>query len=564
MKIIKICNQALIFLFFLTSTLSKNAVAQENASKYLRPSMTTMYLDEDDPSKKEILNYIISSVNNTELPQFDILKIKTNKVILKNKPQQPKKPIYSGRKEDFSKDLGISVRYEIDLKNYNEAIKKGITLKVQELSKEIIRSLFMSDFKGNMSDELIKKRGLYTANDNDVIKNKASEISRLSELGYKLIEKTYLTIYELDDFTKIDKEYYDNEERKRIARSISLGAKPSDVSSNERLNLRLDEGYSLLIKAYTFKLSKSWFENFFQLYWVDATQTDSERMSKINALNNLTIPLDLVCINKIGLNAFAPYGSSPSMYKLFENTDQNIQDLVFKKASKKIIDLAAKATILEAYPVKIKIGTKEGVFVDQRYFVYEIRKKSEADKETLKRVAIIRAKSPIANNQVNATGNSLTTNFKQVSGKKVYPGMIVIQKESNNVMYSIDYYKTKSGSGLGFSYEFSIFSSKAMGQNVKSTKGPAGLYNGLEIVILPDRFFGTITTAKEIYLLKTGNIFLYPKVGIGAVDVEALYIDASLGLGANITPWFTVISKINYAPQLNSINTISIGGKIRL
>jgi hypothetical protein len=287
-------------------------------------------------------------------------------------------------------------------------------------------------------------------------------------------------------------------------------------------------------------------------------------MSKINALNNLTIPLDLVCINKIGLNAFAPYGSSPSMYKLFENTDQNIQDLVFKKASKKIIDLAAKATILEAYPVKIKIGTKEGVFVDQRYFVYEIRKKSEADKETLKRVAIIRAKSPIANNQVNATGNSLTTNFKQVSGKKVYPGMIVIQKESNNVMYSIDYYKTKSGSGLGFSYEFSIFSSKAMGQNVKSTKGPAGLYNGLEIVILPDRFFGTITTAKEIYLLKTGNIFLYPKVGIGAVDVEALYIDASLGLGANITPWFTVISKINYAPQLNSINTISIGGKIRL
>jgi hypothetical protein len=171
--------------------------------------------------------------------------------------------------------------------------------------------------------------------------------------------------------------------------------------------------------------------------------------------------------------------------------------------------------------------------------------------------------------------------------------MSIIQKDSKNVNFSLDYFKNNIGNGFGFSYELKLFSGRpgfGVG-SIKSTKGPTGVYTGLDVVILPDWFLVTLSTGKEIYLLPTGNLFLYPKIGVGykmfnpnsytsGLD-DGIAINPSLGLGLNLSPWFTLMAKYNYfnipkythyEPTSNPNNLtgtvvnntiISIGGKVR-
>ena len=576
-------------LILLSNVLQNCLFAQIIEAKYLRPSMTILYLNDNDRNRQDLIDAIVRSSESLKSgvasDKFDKLSLGVNQISLSNSPSRPIPPDASLKKENPTKYFLAQLEFRKKVKQYNSKIQIQLTDRIQELAKEVIKKIFIIDSHGNMSDELIRQRGLYSATDGDVIKDKASQISRIADLGYNLLDRYFMVVYQLDDYVKVDKQYYDEIDKRWKALNDTL-VKKGLSSGDYTPTIRQDEGYRLMFNAYTYKIeiSKDWvMDEFYKLYWVDKNTSDLERANRIKALGNIVVPVKLLRKDDGNYSAFAPYGSNKPMEKLFENSSKEIQELSFFKSSNKINDLSAKGTVFQSYPILVKVGTKEDAYVDQRYFVYETTKKNESSDLESKRIGVIRAMSPISNNSGNATGNSLTTEFRQVSGKKIYPGMSIIQKDSKNRNFAVDYFKTNIGNGFGFSYELNLFSgSPGFGVgSIKASKGPMGVYTGIDIAILPDWFMVTLSTGKEIYLLPTGNLFLYPKLALGykmfngdqnsSNQEDGVAINPSLGLGLNLSPRFTLMAKYNYynLPKYTHFETsvnntfISIGGKVR-
>lgn len=81
------------------------------------------------------------------------------------------------------------------------------------------------------------------------------------------------------------------------------------------------------------------------------------------------------------------------------------------KHLKKIDDFRVKAPIFKNYPTLSKIGTKEGLYLDQRMFVYEL----DGDKKVKKGIATV---AKIEDNAKVSTGDTKPSRFRQVAGKK--------------------------------------------------------------------------------------------------------------------------------------------------
>jgi hypothetical protein len=81
-------------------------------------------------------------------------------------------------------------------------------------------------------------------------------------------------------------------------------------------------------------------------------------------------------------------------------------------------DFQVQTPIYALSPIRARVGTKEGLSVDQRYFVYE-QVQDARGVVTSKRRGVIRAKKVA----YNAGNNALTSSFYQTSGGKLDAGM---------------------------------------------------------------------------------------------------------------------------------------------
>jgi hypothetical protein len=90
-------------------------------------------------------------------------------------------------------------------------------------------------------------------------------------------------------------------------------------------------------------------------------------------------------------------------------------------------DFQAQGSIFKMDPIRSKVGMKEGVKVNQRWFVYELEQKSDG-KIAQNRKGVIRASGKIADNRTQATGESATTKFYQIYGGRLAEGMLLQQK----------------------------------------------------------------------------------------------------------------------------------------
>jgi hypothetical protein len=96
-------------------------------------------------------------------------------------------------------------------------------------------------------------------------------------------------------------------------------------------------------------------------------------------------------------------------------------------SSKFINDFRVKNKISGIRPIKAKVGKKEGLKTDGRYFVYEYTWNEEQKKAIPGRVGVIRVKKAV-DNRKKATGNSKASTFYQTWGGKIQPGMVLEEK----------------------------------------------------------------------------------------------------------------------------------------
>ena len=266
----------------------------------------------------------------------------------------------------------------------------------QQATKEIMRRWFpnFDRDKGRWSLDVVHERGLYNATDADVIAAQASELKEalLKDKGLDMINRSYIVVYD----------FYDAQA----------------VRTND------SEGYMTNCNVYLYHLD-----------WDLIKDAFAANLENPNAIDELTFPVKFTAsiIEKSNLTPLkVTQANSGDLWRL---SDDDLF-LAFTKEIEKVADVylteinedfRVKATLFATSPLRAKIGTKEGVTVDQRYFVYE-RQLNEAGDEVAKQKGVIRATSKIVKNDTIATGEGGTTTFYQTYGAKLYEGMTIQQK----------------------------------------------------------------------------------------------------------------------------------------
>lgn len=300
------------------------------------------------------------------------------------------------------------------------------------VSKHFVNSVVAKWFSrkddGTFGVELLHQRGLYNSIDGDVLTANASKrgMARLKDDGARLINNSYIIVFEISDL--IDKnEHYDRQQQK-----------------SKTPITRYKNGFVANISGYVYKIdfndtiSNSFFENL----WANPGDTDIEK--KKVAFNNAQFPLKYVTSTNV---LFESSQWNPG-YSLSPPVQASQDDLMFDLVQgginnclgtleESLAQFKITTKLYYTWPLRAKIGAKEGLSRDQRYFVYQM-KQDKSGKIVGKRKGVIRANKIVENRQI-ATGQSLTSQFYQIGGWRLRKGMQLQQSNDAGGAFSIGY-----------------------------------------------------------------------------------------------------------------------------
>lgn len=479
-------------------------------TKYLRPSITTLFLQSKNADEKVVINKF---KNLTPDSRFDMHAIQFN-----------------------------------DLKSISE-----IEDYVQAVSNPIIAKWWGRDQQGNFNYSLIANRGAYSATDADIITSRGSNTNRIEMIGEQLINKSYIVVYKIDDLYDME-EHYNLEDYKN---RNNVDFKPVK---------RTDEGYKCKYTTYVYKIdfNDSVAQEFYSRYWVDKKNQDN---SKVTAWVDAKFPVAMVTsitntVSSAQSKTPLPYIKKKTMLELLEGIPGAIQENAFATLNNRIEDFKLKTTVFDAYPVLAKLGNKEGLYTDQRFIIYEIEQSADGN-QIINRKGVVRVKK-ISDNKSVATGESNPSQFYQVSGKHLYPGMFMKSKEDAGLVFSGGY-KYSNNLALGGG-------NVSLDLNISRLLNITGIYLGIEGSLASMGKVSVISSAgnlsggtaysyglslsKETYFLNRGNFYIRPLIGGGIQEYNFKKLDGSdiqkedkksytwrsyfghgaIGLGINISP----------------------------
>lgn len=575
--LMKITLTAFIMLL-LTTYFSYGQADKKVETKFMRPSVTSLFYASTDARESAVLNTfknlpMVSKFDDHSIAYADL------KLNLPNAPAVPLANAGATAIQDYNKKL----------QEINNIRQSQINDYISKASNPIVAKWWNRSPEGDFDASLLSKRGSYTATDADVLADKAAAASRLEMLGESLLNKSYLVLYKISNIRTME-EVYDAAD--------AAGAKVKGYVPVKRT----EEGYQLYYTADLYKLNynDSVSAVFYQDYWTSKENHDAK---KAEAWGSAIFPMALV--NSHSSSASATQSNDPnsaiykitrrkSMDELLQDLPSGIQDDAITYFTRKVEDFQLKVTVYEEHPLTAKLGSKEGLSLDQRFFIYEIQLDPKTNQQIKKRKGVARATAKISSNDSNASGETKPSVFKQQGGKKIYQGMLMVEHNDLGLIMTAGYKSNpsdRSMNGINFGLEYNI--SKLLGKVIESKSMPGGLYLGANITInsmtdvLPgyisaigpmdcvtddSKWSGNtlaldLTLTKEMYFTQKGNIYLLPIVTYGVSTINfskmgdqllttdlnldesqmklfswsARTIQLGLGLGMNLGPRISIL-----------------------
>lgn len=331
----------------------------------------------------------------------DLVKEKANNIVLSSK-------FYDNNIEYISMQ---------DPCNSDSIVENSSNLILEQLTKDrvankIVAKWYSKDKDGNMSLELIHSRGMFNASDEEYLQAKSTKRGNalLEDYGNRLIDRSYILVLHLCD----------------IKTMAAAGVQ----------NMR---GWQCIVSALLYKIDYN--QNVIDaLYnnWIYEEDDSLVRAGKIESLDGLNIPL--VFVNGTALTVqkaqstellnstvLALVEKPKTDNELFDDLVQASYDETLRELAMIVENFRVVTTIHEMKPIRVKIGRKEGLKVDDRFFAYEYVYDDEKDTITQVLRGVIRSTSKIANNEEVSSGKSPTTRFYQVGGKKLHAGYLLQQ-----------------------------------------------------------------------------------------------------------------------------------------
>lgn len=354
-------------------------------------------------------------------------------------------------------DLKRDSLFGVVIKISDDKLKKW--LNDNKVGQQVLSVWFNRQSDGRFNVDVLKRRGMFNANDNDFIVASASKRgeSTLMDMGMQLVNQSYVVAFDFYDIQTMD-EYYEKEET--------------------AADKRVSNGYKSALNSYVFKLdfNDSVAAVFFQNYWI--TENDPDKQAKVQAFENATFPFVAVSSHHTTLSSTQTNPGQPSAPKvqksaaeLIDRMAESAVETIMNAMERKNEDFRVKAMVSGVRPISAKIGKKEGLKFDQQYYVLENREKSNGDIIS-KRIAVVKSMT-VSDNRKVSTGQTKPSAFYQIAGRKVDNyGMFLEQR--NDVGLNV-FLGSTTGGLSGFTVRAEYYISKVFGEFVKDGKSGKGL-----------------------------------------------------------------------------------------
>ena len=434
----------------------------------------------------------------------------------------------------------------------------------KKIGNKIIAKWYNRQPDGSFNMDVISKRGLYNATDQDVLTATAKKIGQaaLKDAGEKLLAKSYILVFDFPGL-QTSEEYYN----------------ANNVASDKRDMHGWRGSYSA--QLYRLNLDEAGLAGFYNDLWInkeDDSKTKAERAAKFDAAN---FPITFVSsVSGVIFSEQPKPGTQLAKLTLIKKSDDQLfQEFVEKGIEKaeygitsKLEDFKVKTSVYGTNPISAKIGLKEGLEVDYRFFVYEQEQGNDGSIKSVRK-AVIRANNHIASNLSVSTGSSNSlSQFYQIGGKEVEQGMVLRQMNDKGIGLYANYGTgSVGGVEIGAEYMVSKLLAKYIGFSPTSLK-LFGEY-GMESKVYSSQSSKSIDftrfnvgVSKSIYFAKNFQLepfFAYgsEKATLEGEEGNVRFLKYGVKFGANIAYNLQFVVGLNNYDFLSGI-TDKEGNKI--
>lgn len=289
-------------------------------------------------------------------------------------------------------------------------------IKEEQLANKIIGKWYNRQEDGTLNMQVIHDRGLYNAIDADILKasNTKRGLAEVKDFGNQLINKSYIIVV---DFKNI-KSAKQLKKKDYIGFQGNLDAYVYKVDFNENVQ------YSLYDNA-----------------WIYEDDDEATKEQKKKAFDSMDVPVKFFAKKTRNINKTqGKKGTNAGKFVMVQKTDaQLFTELIFEGETETVFqltrdheDFRVKTTLNKKNPLSAKVGKKEDIKVDHRFFVFEYVYNEKKDDMGQKRRGVIRAKKVVDNRKV-ATGTSPMSTFYQTSGGKLEEGFLLQQRVDRGI-----------------------------------------------------------------------------------------------------------------------------------
>lgn len=410
--------------------------------------------------------------------------------------------------------------------NYNDVQ----TLLSSKVTNQVVAKWFERADDGSFDIGMLQKRGLYNATDDDVLKAQATKRGNaaLEDAGEKLLNNSYIMVLE---YSKVMP--YEVWKMSQQSATNLLGTLAGvDLGGGEiRKN-----GWMATLKASLYKID--WTDSVAAVFWQemwtsrnDDAKTKNERKSKFD---NFTFPVKFImAADAFGdgsqYNADVPLLAPPvqkTREQLFVQLIETSVDNALEMIEMKYEPFRVKVPVYSTGPIKAKVGLKEGITCDKRFFVLEYELDGQGNK-VANRKAVVRARKTVDNRQLATGKTDLYTSFYQSAGRKIEPGMLLQQRNDFGLGISVGYGVGEIG-GIYLKGDYNV--SKIIGKALK---------DGWSITQL--KLYAALgTETKNTY--KDNEVIYSPWGSIDGKDINFLRYEVGISKG-----WY-FLRNFSFAP----------------
>jgi len=288
----------------------------------------------------------------------------------------------------------------------------------KEYAREIIAFWYNRTKEGYMDMDLIHDRGMMNATVEDVMRNQVTTRGNLALMDYgnRLIEKSYLITMDFTDLRRVDTDTY--------------------------------AGFSGSVRASLFRIKLSEEERGI-IYdsWVLPDDDPEVAKAKIALFNQISPDVDYITSVFTSASAYN-YKEHTFLGKITEKrSDEALVNSLVQRGYDNILtelerhyeDFNVITPLHSVRPLGARIGKKEGLRVDQRFFVYEHRYNPSTQEIVEHKRGVIRAGRNITDNRDMASAEMVPSRFYQVSGRRLHEGFVLQQRNDFGLELRLDY-----------------------------------------------------------------------------------------------------------------------------